>query len=188
MNVRQFSNHEYRRMRWKNGLGWTSEILVDPPEGEWSVRISIAEVDADSEFSRFPGIDRSLLVLDGAGMVLDVEGQGSTTLTADGPPLAFPGDVATSSRLVAGPTRDFNVMTRRGVVSHTLRRQALAGSMVLECAPASSLLIYSIDGDVTLDELALAPGDSALVDDRDTRAMVTLGGTSTVLVVELFRD
>jgi environmental stress-induced protein Ves len=182
--VRLLPKHGYRRVRWKNGLGWTSEIAVEPPEGEWNFRLSIAEVDADSEFSRFPGIDRSLVVLDGAGMVLDVEGQGSATLTADGPPLAFPGDVATSSRLLAGPTRDFNVMTRRGVVSHALRRQALAGSLELSRAPASLLVIHSVDGHVELDELALAPGDTAIVEDRET---VTLTGSASVLLVELRR-
>jgi environmental stress-induced protein Ves len=183
--VHRLPKHGYRRVRWKNGLGWTSEIAVDPPEGEWDFRISIAEVDADSEFSRFLDVDRSLLVLDGAGMVLEVEGQGTSTLTADGPPLAFPGDVATSSRLIAGPTRDFNVMTRRGVVSHALRRQVLAGSLELVRAPGSSLLVHAVDDHVMLDELALAPGDSAII---DARAIVTLTGTATVLVVELHRD
>jgi environmental stress-induced protein Ves len=42
-----------RRMRWKNGLGWTTELAVRPAGGgEFDWRASIAEVDADSEFSR----------------------------------------------------------------------------------------------------------------------------------------
>jgi environmental stress-induced protein Ves len=192
--MRLLPERGYRRVRWKNGLGWTTEIAAEPPEGEWDWRISIATVDADSEFSRFPGIDRSLLVLDGAGMVLDVEGQGTFTLLADGPPLAFSGDVATSSRLLAGPTRDFNVMTRRGVVSHALSRQPLAGSLALVRAAASLLLIHSVDGDVMIEPagelaptsggLALAPGDSAIVDDQPG---VTLTGTATLVLVELRR-
>jgi environmental stress-induced protein Ves len=182
--MRHLPEHEYRRVRWKNGLGWTTEIAVDPPEGEWDWRISIATVDADSEFSRFPGIDRSLLVLDGGGMVLDVEGQGTFTLFADGSPLAFSGDVSTSSRLLAGPTRDFNVMTRRGVVSHALRRQTLAGSLVLARGTASWLLIHVVDGHARSEGLALAPGDSAIVDDQPS---VTLTGTATLLLVVLRR-
>jgi uncharacterized protein len=184
--IHHLRKHEYRRVRWKNGLGWTTEIAVEPPDGEigseWDWRVSIAEVAADSEFSRFPGIDRSLLVLDGAGMVLDVEGQGSFTLFADGPPLAFSGDVATSSRLLGGPTRDFNVMTRRGVVSHALRRHTLAGS--LELAPASLLMIHSVEGEAMIGDITLAPGDTAIVDDQPS---ITLTGTANLLLVELRR-
>lgn len=191
--MRLLPEHGYRRVRWKNGLGWTTEIAVEPPEGEgvgdwkWDWRISIATVDADSEFSRFPGIDRSLLVLEGAGMVLDVEGQGTVTLLADGPPLAFSGDVATRSRLIAGPTRDFNVMTRRGVVSHTLSRRSLSGSLVLERGAASLLLIHLVDGHAAIEQsngLALAPGDSAIIDDEPS---VTLTGTAMLVLVELHR-
>ena len=66
-----------RRMRWKNGLGWTTELASQPTrdelvQGEFDWRVSIAEVDADAEFSAFPGIDRSILVLAGAGMLLEV--------------------------------------------------------------------------------------------------------------------
>jgi environmental stress-induced protein Ves len=182
--MRHLPEHAYRRVRWKNGLGWTTEVAVDPPEGDWNWRISIATVDTDSEFSRFPGIDRSLLVLDGGGLVLDVEGQGTFTLSADGPPLAFSGDVATSSRLLAGPTRDFNVMTRRGVVSHTLQRRALSGSLVLARGAASWLLIHLVEGRASIEGLAaLAPGDSAIIDEPS----VTLTGDATLLLVEFRR-
>jgi environmental stress-induced protein Ves len=145
--------------------------------------VSIAEIDTDSEFSRFPGVDRSLLVIDGAGMVVDVEGRGSFRLDAQGPPLSFSGDVATTCRLIAGPTRDFNVMTRRGVVSHVLRRHTLAGSLVLE--QASLWLVHVLDGHAMLDEVGCTPGDSALV---DARRSVTLTGVATLLLVELHRD
>jgi environmental stress-induced protein Ves len=182
--IRHLPEREYRRVRWKNGLGWTTEVAVFPSEGEWDWRVSIATVDADSEFSRFPGIDRSLMVLDGAGMVLDVEGQGSFTLHAGGPPLSFSGDVTTNSRLLAGPTRDFNVMTRRGVVAHVLRRHVLAGSLTFEC-DASVLLIHVLEGEATigeLEQLALSPGDSAVVDGPPS---VVLTGMAVVLVVWL---
>lgn len=182
--IRHLPEREYRRVRWKNGLGWTTEVALDPPQGEWDWRASIATVDADSEFSRFPGVDRSLLVLEGAGMVLDVEGQGSVTLIADGPPLAFSGDVTTSSRLVSGPTRDFNVMTRRGVFAHAMVRHALVGSHVLTREPARTWLIHLIHGDMTVEDLPLAPGDSALVDDRDH---AELRGTGAIVLVELRR-
>ena len=55
----------YARMRWKNGAGWTSEILKvhDSEErdtNDWAWRLSIAEIETDAPFSAFPGVEREL--------------------------------------------------------------------------------------------------------------------------------
>jgi environmental stress-induced protein Ves len=51
--------NEYRRERWKNGLGWTREIAREPADGDaWTWRLSIAEVEKDGPFSAFPCCDR----------------------------------------------------------------------------------------------------------------------------------
>ena len=39
--------NEYRRVRWKNGLGWTREILRQPDHEDWDWRLSIAEIEQD---------------------------------------------------------------------------------------------------------------------------------------------
>src|SRR5690606_5169475 len=57
-----------RRMRWKNGAGWTSEILRVPDVEDWRWRLSIAEVETDAPFSPFPGVERELVLLGGNGM------------------------------------------------------------------------------------------------------------------------
>ena len=48
----------YRRMRWKNGAGWTSEILKvhgsDDRTPMTGLALSIAEIEADAPFSAFP--------------------------------------------------------------------------------------------------------------------------------------
>ena len=64
----------YRRMPWKNGQGVTREIAREPAEGEdflW--RLSIAEVAASGDFSLFPGYDRTITLIEGAGMRLVFE-------------------------------------------------------------------------------------------------------------------
>lgn len=113
----------YRRMPWKNGRGETIEIAKFPEEAgldgfDW--RISMASVAEDGPFSSFPAIDRTLAVLTGGGMVLDIEGQGETVLSIESQPLAFPADVPTSARLVAGPITDLNLMTRRSHYAHRM--------------------------------------------------------------------
>ncbi len=83
----------YRRMPWKNGAGETVEIAVSP-EGaalfDFDWRISMATVATDGPFSIFPGIDRTLSILEGNGMSLSIDGGAPVLLTQDSDPLAFP--------------------------------------------------------------------------------------------------
>jgi hypothetical protein len=101
---------------WKNGGGATRTIAVSPPDADFDNfdwRVSIAEVSSSGEFSRFPGVDRTILLLDGAGMNLHLA-DADFPLTTPFEPYKFSGDDVVRSELVNGPTRDFNVMTRRG--------------------------------------------------------------------------
>ena len=62
--------NEYRRERWSNGLGWTREIAKSPIAGDWRWRLSIAEIEQASVYSRFPGIERVHVLLEGNGLQL----------------------------------------------------------------------------------------------------------------------
>lgn len=103
---------------WKNGGGATREIAAWPPGAgmdtfDW--RISVADIAADGPFSAFPGIDRQIVLIDGAGVHLQAHDDSFChKLVRIGEPYAFSGDTAIHAALVDGPTRDFNVMTRRG--------------------------------------------------------------------------
>ena len=101
---------------WKNGLGRTREIAVHPSGADgddflW--RVSIAEVDSAAPFSRFPGIDRQIVLLDGAGFTMTLDDSRTHALTAPFAPFAFPGEAKVDVALAGGPTRDFNLMVRR---------------------------------------------------------------------------
>jgi len=111
---------DYRRMPWKNGGGETVEISVFPPDAgldafDW--RVSTATVAEDGAFSAFPGIDRTLSVLQGT-LRLAVDGRDTATLGPDDDPLPFPADIAVFGWPVAGPVIDLNAMTRRGRFQH----------------------------------------------------------------------
>ncbi|MBX9456059.1 MAG: HutD family protein [Rhizobium sp.] len=116
---------QHKRMPWKNGGGETTEIAVFPEHAgldDFDWRVSMARVDGDGPFSSFPGIDRTLAILEGAGIVLDVAGQTPRKLTLDTEPHAFPADAPTSATLIGGRVIDFNVMSRRGTVAHRVER------------------------------------------------------------------
>jgi environmental stress-induced protein Ves len=107
---------DYRPMPWKNGGGRTIEIAAYPIGAtldEFLWRVSIADVERDGPFSRFPGIDRTIVLLEGAGMRLR-SGTRDIELTTRFVPHDLSGDDAIECTLVAGPSRDFNAMFRRG--------------------------------------------------------------------------
>ena len=128
--VRLLTPNDYRSMPWKNGAGRTTEIAVHPPGAAldaFAWRVSIADVERDGPFSRFPGIDRTIVLLAGSGMRLAGPGTSpkglgmgpkgtarETDLTTRFVAHDFSGDDAIDCTLLAGPCRDFNAMFRRG--------------------------------------------------------------------------
>jgi uncharacterized protein len=174
----------YKRMRWKNGAGWTTEIaLENADDGHFAWRISIAEVEADSDFSIFPGIDRTLLVLSGGGMVLDMDSGSSHVLRPLENPLFFPGEAIIRARLLDGPTRDFNVMTRRSLFSHSFALHRSGTPVRLTRTPQQAVLVHALDGAT----MGASAGDSFLLP-QGPEATVELVDNATLLVVALHGD
>jgi environmental stress-induced protein Ves len=142
LHILRASNH--RRMPWKNGGGETVEIAVFPPEADlagFAWRVSMATVASDGPFSVFAGIDRTLSILEGKGMELDIAGRPSTLLTQASHPLAFPADAPTSARLVSGPIVDLNVMTRWGQWTHQVERRVVEGQHHLDAEGGVTMLL-----------------------------------------------
>lgn len=143
---------------WKNGAGLTRELAVHPtgatPDNfEW--RLSVAEISSDAPFSAFPGIDRCIVLLRGAGMLLrSPSGIVERRLTTPGDPFHFAGDDTVSAQLIDGPSIDLNVMVRRGrfrtdvktITAETAYASAAAG--LLMCLSGS----WRCAGDATVAE------------------------------------
>jgi environmental stress-induced protein Ves len=94
---------------WRNGGGMTRTLLARPGGEHWRVRVSVADVEVNGPFSRFPGVERWFAVLDGAGVVLTIRNK-EHRLDAGDEALSFPGEVPVRCRLLAGATRDLNLM------------------------------------------------------------------------------
>ena len=120
---------------WRNGGGRTRELLAWPSAADWALRISLADIDADGPFSSFDGAQRWFAVISGAGVTLHF-GNASQQLTPRDAPLCFDGALAPMCRLLNGPTRDLNLMTRSGTgLMQTLR----AGEAWVHAAPQRGL-------------------------------------------------
>lgn len=99
--------------RWRNGGGLTRELLAWPHAADWLLRVSVADIEADGPFSAFPGVERWFGVLAGQGVRL-FEGAAACELRMGDALLEFDGGLAPACQLLGGPTRDLNVMHRRG--------------------------------------------------------------------------
>jgi environmental stress-induced protein Ves len=169
--VRILRAGDHKRMSWKNGKGETVEIAVFPPGAsidDFDWRISMATVAEDGSFSIFPGIDRTLAILDGNGMLLDVAGSSPVLLTTASDPLAFPADIPVTARLQDGAITDLNVMTRRDGLAHTLIRVDVDRSKTVPLSPSTCVFLCH-RGAVSFrrdsETGALGAGDALLIDD-----------------------
>ena len=141
---------DYRRVRWKNDGGWTTEIAREPADAsdDFRWRISIAEIESDGPFSSFPGIERDLLLLEGNGIELDIDDAPPRRLVQRFERVQFAGEAKVDCRLVAGPTRDFNVMARRDAVRAEVVARPLVGSMLIFAEAGVEWLIHVLAGHV----------------------------------------
>lgn len=165
----------FRAMPWKNGGGTTWEIakgsFPDGPVGEWHWRFSLAEIATAGPFSAFPGVDRLLTVVSGAGIALDIASGPSRRLGV-GEDIEFPGEAEVACRLLSGPTRDLNVMVDRRaarIVPGRAARDLQAG--------AGLILLYAMEEVIVRtarNVLRVAAGD-ALVGQADAAGEIAAG-------------
>ncbi len=165
---------DYRRMPRKNGGGETAEIAVSPPDAgtnEFDWRISMAMVKADGPFSTFPGIDRTLSILEGQGLELAI-GSSRHRLTQDSPPFPFPGDVSTNAVLIDSAITDLNAMSRRTTSRHDVRRLCINGTEGFTWCTAGVVALFCHRGPVSI----TIPLDSVVLGTFDTLIDETPGG------------
>jgi environmental stress-induced protein Ves len=151
-----------RTMPWKNGGGSTTELIIRP-EGlglseRFLYRVSIADVASSGPFSSFPGVDRHLVVIAGAGMTLTLNGR-AVPLELHRP-VFFSGDDVAAGALLDGPVRDFNLMVDRARASSSLSCVLVTAPMALACAKGETVIVHVLSG--ALDEAAA--GDTLVLD------------------------
>lgn len=181
--------NEYRRERWKNGLGWTRQIVRVPDRDDWRWRLSIAEIEQDAGFSSFPGIDRELVLVRGHGLRLRF-GDGRVVELA--PPhgrVRFAGEDAVAGELVDGVTHDFNLMWRRDAVEAELLHRPLVGPMLFFADPGETWAIHLLAGQATFDAASGLPplwaGDTAVLTGANGRTRYALQGGGELLAARI---
>lgn len=170
---------DYQRERWRNGLGWTREILRLPEQDDWHLRLSIAEIEQDAAFSAFPGTERELVLLQGEGLRLRFADGRCETLLPPFQRLRFAGEDELTGELVDGVTRDFNLMWRRNALNAELLHRPLVGNMLFFTEPQAAWAIHLLAGQAKFDDATLPPlqaGDTAWLGAGERRRYSLDGG------------
>ena len=167
-------------MPWANGRGTSYEIASDRNEaGEWTWRLAMAPVNEDGPFSRIECVNRSLAVVEGAGMLLSVDRKKLQCLPMQ--VVRFRGDAITEATLTDGPILDINLMVRRkeadGEMAIISEAGLLNGASIVVAIGRSAQVKC---GDSTID---LDRQDSILECDAETVSLAS----GTVCVVSVKR-
>jgi uncharacterized protein len=207
-HLRLLPAHEYRRERWRNGLGWTREIhrhSIHDANGDasnkhsddsgrdsgedWLWRLSIAEIEHDAAFSSFPGIDRELVLLRGNGLTLNFDDGETVQLDPPHGRFRFAGERGLHSVPIDGVTHDFNLMWRRDRIEADLWHRPLVGSMVLFAEPSEHWIVHVLAGGLKAGDrdraVATNIGDTLLLHADGTRMRIALDGGGEILVIRL---
>ncbi|MEU6662868.1 HutD family protein [Streptomyces sp. NPDC046821] len=181
MTVRPLPAADRLAVAWKNGGGTTREIVAEPPGADMADflwRVSLADVGGDGPFSAFPGVDRTLTMVEGAGMDLVVGGE-DRKVDERYVPQDFRGDVPTDCRLIDGPVVNFNVMWRRDAPGTPPRVAVVRGRLTLT---GEALVVALEDEGADVDGFTLGrydavrvSGEAAVLHARGRTAVVTFG-------------
>lgn len=106
---------------WKNGQGSTMQLAINDGAtvDDFNWRISIADVIEDGAYSSFEGYMRHLTVIDGKGTEL-THNATQTELVEPFMSSAFDGGCQTLGKVVGGPIKNFNVMTKQATTLATV--------------------------------------------------------------------
>lgn len=163
-------------MPWKNGGGSTTELAIFPPGAtleNFVWRLSSAYVESAGPFSHFAGVDRSLAILSGDGLILHGHDEHSVPthvhLDQGSQAYRFPGELAIQAELCGGPVLDLNLMTRRDICGHVMHRLG-AGEHSLEATDESQILLYCTEGSAMLQaDEELQAGDLVMLEGANMR-------------------
>lgn len=179
----------YRRERWRNGAGWTREILRWPETGDWDWRLSIAEIEEDAPFSPFPGVERELVLLSGNGVRLRFEDGRAVELRPPHQRLRFAGEAGVRGELIDGSTQDFNLMWRRDALDAQLWHRPLVGPMVIFAEPESTWVLHLLAGQARFADDSrlpdLAAGDTAVFSAGAERLRHVVDGAGEALLIRM---
>lgn len=177
MKAVHLTARDFVRQPWKNGGGSTTQLAVHGEGDRWLWRVSVADVATSGPFSDFPGYERTIMLLEGDGMELTVDGA-RTTLDQPFAPFTFDGGASTTCRLLRGPVRDLNVMVDRSRARATV--EVIENGTVR--IPSQSALVYCLDASARVEPHALAKGELLRIDAANGASLEVAGRVTLIRI------
>jgi uncharacterized protein len=189
MRVHHLREVDYRRQRWKNGGGWTTELAVGGDADDFDWRASIAEIESDGPFSVFPQCDRHIALLDGFGMRLEFDSAQPALLEQRLQFVRFAGEWKAYGSLIDGPVRDFNLISRRDRVRAEVLHRPLVGTMVFLAQPQTTWFVYVAAGHATFKyagaKASIEARESLLLEPDGAKENGILDGGGELVLIKL---
>ena len=180
----------YATIPWKNGRGVTRRVAVFPAEAGYQAldwHVSRTAIAHDTPFSQLTGLDRQLLLVSGAGLILRLRSETDHVALErriDRPlePFAFRGDWDVDCAVVDGPVEVLNVMTRRGRAAARLEVRAFSALETLRKPAGETLVVFAAGSGLTAygswGTASLNVDDSIVVDEREATE-IAVGSTDS---------
>lgn len=157
----------YTKSLWKNGLGQTCQIAIEPPHAEvaknnflW--RISSATVSAANLFSSFGGYERQLVVWQGSGLKLN------HTPLLPYLPITFSGETEIQCELLgADAVIDLGVIYNKEKTSAKLRVEHYLPDSRIQLGKGIHFLFLADGEDCLINNVLLEKGDTLKVVDEE---------------------
>lgn len=168
MTITYLPQAGYETMAWKNGTGSTDEICLRPPgasRDQFDLRVSRAKISSAGAFSAFPGVDRTITLIEGDGLRLDFSDRVVDLKLLR--PHVFDSELTPSGIPSGGPVRVLNVMAARDVW-RLEPATILSAQSELQPTTDGMLVVFVIRGTATVRDpegtVLLDSGDTALLD------------------------
>lgn len=153
---------DHQKMPWKNQQGTTSQILISPKGSslaklDFDYRLSSAPIKNAGPFSPFPGYQRILLPVSGAGFVLN--GHPYATFEA----AHFSGDEETHCELLKKEVTDLGLIYHPDRISANVRVLNLPFPLTLTLEPEKTYLCHLLSGQLTVQDKEVAINETLVV-------------------------
>ncbi len=176
---------ERATQEWRDGGGSTAQVAIEPRRAtldnfDW--RVSIATVDGEAQFSRYPGVNRWLMPLSPHGMNLRIEGE--VVHLPGREAFAFGGEASVSATRIRQPQLDLNLMIRKKAAAGSLVALVFAGPSEITTDKNEAAILVVLDGEIAVDDVDLEPLDAVQL---GPKSRTTVSGSGIVAVARVAR-
>lgn len=155
------------KMPWKNKQGSTAQILISPKGAsldklDFDYRLSSAPIKAAGPFSKFPGYQRILLPISGAGFVLN--GHPYATHEA----AHFSGDEETHCELLKREVTDLGLIYQPERISANVRVLNVPFPLTLTLEAGKTYLCHLLSGQLEVQGQPVAVNETLVVSGEES--------------------